>query len=48
VLTEAERYEIQTKPESELTGEVSKEAKMITGYFPSSSTIQLNGCFQSR
>jgi hypothetical protein len=41
VLTEAERYEIQTKPESELTGEVSKEAKMITGYFPSSSTIQL-------
>jgi len=41
VLTEAERYEIQTKPENELTGEVSKEAKMITGYFPSSSTIQL-------
>ena len=41
VLTEAERYEIQTKPESQLTGEVSKEAKMITGYFPSSSTIQL-------
>jgi hypothetical protein len=41
VLTEAERYEIQTKPESQLTGEVSKETKMITGYFPSSSTIQL-------
>ena len=41
VLTEAERYEIQTKPESELTGETSKEAKMITGYFPSSSKIQL-------
>src|SRR6188768_3952802 len=41
VLTEAERYEIQIKPESELTGETSKEAKMITGYFPSSSTIQL-------
>lgn len=41
VLTEAERYEIQTKPESQLTGEIPKEAKMITGYFPSSSTIQL-------
>src|SRR6188768_1633755 len=41
VLTEAERYEIQTKPESQLTGEISKETKMITGYFPSSSTIQL-------
>src|SRR6187401_222236 len=41
VLTEAERYEIQIKPESELTGEIPKEAKMITGYFPSSSTIQL-------
>lgn len=41
VLTEEERYEIQTKPESQLTGEIPKEAKMITGYFPSSSTIQL-------
>jgi len=41
VLTEAERYEIQTKPESQLTGEIPKEAKMITGYFPSASTIQL-------
>ena len=41
VLTEAERYEIQTKPENQLTGEIPKEAKMITGYFPSSSTIQL-------
>ena len=41
LLTEEERYEIQTKPESQLTGEIPKEAKMITGYFPSSSTIQL-------
>src|SRR6187549_1208244 len=41
VLTEAERYEIQTKPESQLTGEIPKEAKMITGYFPSFSTFQL-------
>src|SRR6187549_3759391 len=41
VLTEAERYEIQTKPESQLTGEIPKEAKTINGYFPPSSTIQL-------
>ena len=41
VLTEAERYEIQTKPESQLAGEISKEAKMITGIYPSSSNIQL-------
>src|SRR6187397_533237 len=41
VLTETERYEIQTKPENQLTGEIPKEAKMITGYFPFSSTIQL-------
>jgi len=41
VLTEAERYEIQTNPESQLTGEIPKEAKMITGYFPSFSTVQL-------
>ena len=40
-LTEEERYEIQTKPESQLSGEIPKEAKMITGYFPASSTIQL-------
>ncbi|HMT72784.1 MAG TPA: DUF4450 domain-containing protein [Chitinophagaceae bacterium] len=43
VLTEEERYEIQTKPESELKGELPKNAKQITGYFPSSSTIQLFG-----
>lgn len=43
VLTEEERYEIQTKPESELKGELPKNAKQITGYFPYSSTIQLFG-----
>ena len=41
VLTEAERYEIQTKPESQLAGETSKEAKKITGFYPSSSNIQI-------
>ena len=41
VLTEEERYEIQTRAESQLSGEIPKEVKMITGYFPSSSTIQL-------
>lgn len=41
VLTEAERYEIQTKPESQFPGEISKEVKMITGIYPSSSNIQL-------
>ncbi|HEX6848284.1 MAG TPA: DUF4450 domain-containing protein, partial [Chitinophagaceae bacterium] len=41
VLTEAERYEIQTKPESQLTGELPGEAKLITGFYPSSSNIQL-------
>ena len=41
VLTEEERYEIQTKPESQLTGEIPKDAKQITGYYPPSSTINL-------
>jgi hypothetical protein len=41
VLTEEERYEIQTKPESQLTGEISKDAKSITGLYPSSSSIRL-------
>ena len=41
VLTEEERYEIQTKPESQLTGEIQKEAKMITGIYPLSSSIRL-------
>jgi len=35
VLTEEERYEIQTKPESQLTGEISKNVKQITGIYPS-------------
>lgn len=41
VLTEEERYEIQTKPESQLAGEIPKDAKKIVGYFPSASTIRL-------
>ncbi len=40
VLTEEERYEIQTKPESQLAGE-TENAKTITGFYPSSSTIRL-------
>ncbi|HEX7846847.1 MAG TPA: DUF4450 domain-containing protein [Chitinophagaceae bacterium] len=40
VLTEAERYEIQNKPESELKGEIPKDAKKITGYYPASSTAK--------
>ena len=41
VLTEEERYEIQTKPENKLTGEIPKDAKQITGYYPPSSMINL-------
>lgn len=41
VLTEEERYEIQTKPESQLTGEIPKDAKRITGYYPPSSSVRL-------
>jgi len=40
VLTEEERYEIQTKPESQLTGEIGN-AKKITGFYPSSSSARL-------
>jgi hypothetical protein len=41
VLTEEERYEIQTKPYSALKGEVSKSAKQITGFYPSASIIKI-------
>ncbi len=41
VLTESERYEIQTVPESALKGEIPKEAKQITGVYPSSSIVKL-------
>jgi hypothetical protein len=41
VLTEEERYEIQTKPESQLAGELPKDARKITGLYPSSSSIRL-------
>lgn len=41
VLTEEERYEIQTKPENQLKGEMPKEAKRMIGYFPESSSIRL-------
>lgn len=41
VLTESERYEIQTVPESALKGELPKEAKQITGIYPSASTVKL-------
>jgi len=41
VLTEEERYEIQTKPESQLKGEIPANAKQLTGYFPVSSTVRL-------
>ena len=41
VLTEEERYEIQTKPESELTGEILKDARQLTGIYPSSSSVRL-------
>jgi hypothetical protein len=40
VLTEEERYEIQTKPESQLAGEIAN-AKTITGFYPPSSTLRL-------
>ncbi len=40
VLTEEERYEIQTKPESQLKGEQG-EAKKLSGYFPPVSTVRL-------
>lgn len=40
VLTEEERYEIQTKPENQLTGE-AVNAKTITGFYPGSSTLRL-------
>jgi len=41
VLTEEERYEIQTKPESELKGELPKNAKQITGVYPPLSVVKL-------
>jgi hypothetical protein len=41
VLTEEERYEIQTKPDSALKGEVAKNAKQITGFYPPSSVLKL-------
>lgn len=40
VLTEEERYEIQTKPESQLKGETG-ESKKLSGYFPLSSTVRI-------
>lgn len=40
VLTEEERYEIQTKPESQLKGEQG-ESKKLSGYFPATSTVRL-------
>lgn len=41
VLTEEERYEIQTKPESQLTGEAIKNARQITGIYPEGSVVKL-------
>ncbi|MDX1935709.1 MAG: DUF4450 domain-containing protein [Flavihumibacter sp.] len=41
ILTEEERYAIQTNPENELKGELPKNAKQITGFFPPSSVIKL-------
>jgi hypothetical protein len=41
VLTEEERYEIQTKPESQLQGEIPKNAKQITGIYPVSSSVRM-------
>lgn len=40
VLTEEERYEIQTKPESQLKGETG-ESKKLSGYFPQSSSVRI-------
>jgi hypothetical protein len=41
VLTEEERYEIQTKPENQLPGEKTGNAKQITGIYPPSSIVNL-------
>ena len=41
VLTEEERYDIQAKPANELTGETPKDTKMITGFYPVSSSVRL-------
>ncbi|MBL7738641.1 MAG: DUF4450 domain-containing protein [Chitinophagaceae bacterium] len=41
VLTEEERYEIQSKPESQLAGEIPKDAKRITGFYPQGSSARL-------
>ncbi|HEY6503069.1 MAG TPA: DUF4450 domain-containing protein [Chitinophagaceae bacterium] len=41
VLTEEERYEIQTKSESQLAGEIPKDAKRITGFYPPASSARL-------
>lgn len=40
-LTEEERYEIQTKTENQLAGEIPKNARQITGLFPKGSTVKL-------
>lgn len=40
VLTEEERYEIQTKPESQLKGEVGV-TKKLSGFFPPMSTVRI-------
>lgn len=41
VLTESERYEIQTVPESALKGEIPAEAKQITGIYPPATIVKL-------
>jgi hypothetical protein len=41
IVTEEERYEIQTKPDSALKGEAPKNARQITGFYPPSSVIKL-------
>ena len=41
VLTESERYEIQTVPESALKGEIPAEAKQITGIYPPATKVKL-------
>lgn len=41
VLTEEERYEIQTKPESQLKGETPASAKKLTGIFPLQTAFSL-------
>jgi hypothetical protein len=40
VLTEEERYEIQTRPESQLKGEAG-ETKKLSGHFPPTSTLRM-------